>query len=558
MNNDIISFILGAAVSAIVFGLVLWIFLKTAKEKARAEVETEKAVLGERLLSRERQLQAAEQEIAPLREGNNVLQGQLQAEAERRAAAEEKNTRIPEMEEELAAISETLKACQDALQAESARCATAEEKNSRIPELESELQTKVGELEALQAKMTSTLTEQAELKITIEKERKAAEEKLELLNEAQQKLGDAFKALSSEALQNNNQSFLDLAKSALQTYQESAKGDLEKRQQAITELLKPISESLVKVDGKIAEIEKERTVAYTSLTEQVKAMATTQLQLQAETSNLVKALRAPQVRGRWGEIQLQRVVEMAGMVEYCDFQQQESVTTEEGRLRPDLVVKLPGGKNVVVDAKCPLQAYLDALAATDETLRKTHLMRHAEQVNAHITLLGRKNYWDQFHPTPEFVVLFLPGETFFSAALEQRPELIEAGAEQKVILATPTTLIALLKAVAYGWKQERIAENAQEISDLGKRVYEGVRVFTEHLSKLGSSLGTVVGHYNSAVGSLERSFLPSARKFNELGSGSDKLIEDLDPIDKSPRDFKAPELLETTSTEELSTTTNET
>jgi DNA recombination protein RmuC len=397
---------------------------------------------------------------------------------------------------------------------------------------------------SLQGRLDSAQTERASLEANLQNERSNAQEKLTLLEDAQKKLEDVFKALSADALKSSNQSFLQLATESLKSYQESAKGDLEKRQQAITALVKPISDSLAKVDGKIAELEKERTGAYASLTEQVKSLASTQVQLQTETANLVKALRAPQVRGRWGEIQLQRVVEMAGMIEYCDFQQQESVNTPEGRLRPDLVIKLPGGKNVVVDAKCALQAYLDALSAPEESLRQAHLKRHAEQVAEHITLLGRKTYWDQFKPTPEFVVLFLPGETFFSAALEQRPDLIEAGADKKVILATPTTLIALLRAVAYGWRQEQIARNAQEISELGKRVYEGVRVFSEHFVKVGSGLDSAVRTYNEAVGSLERNFLPGARKFKELGSGSDKTIPQLETIERSSRELNAPELLE--------------
>jgi DNA recombination protein RmuC len=433
--------------------------------------------------------------------------------------------------------------------AESARdLAVAGERLQAAESARAELLARIQSLESgkaeLQCRFDEAQTARAALEANLEGERRASAEKLAVLDEARQKLGDAFKALSADALKSSNESFLQLAAEALKTYQESAKGDLEKRQQAIQELVKPIGESLAKVDGKIAELEKQRTGAYASLTEQVKSLASSQVQLQTETANLVKALRAPQVRGRWGEIQLQRVVEMAGMVEYCDFQQQETATTADGRLRPDLVVKLPGGKNVVVDAKCPLQAYLDALGAQDEPVRQAQLKRHAAQVAEHITLLGRKAYWDQFQPTPEFVVLFLPGETFFSAALEQRPELIEAGADQKVILATPTTLIALLRAVAFGWRQEQIARNAQEISELGKRVYEGVRVFSEHFAKAGASLETAVGHYNNAVGSLERNFLPSARRFKELGSGSDKPIEALDSIEKSAREFKVPELLD--------------
>ena len=369
-----------------------------------------------------------------------------------------------------------------------------------------------------------------------ESARRSAAEKLALVEDSQKKLCDAFDALSKKALQSNNDQFLQLASESLARFQEGARGDLDKRQQAILELVRPVRESLDKVDGKLLDMEKARTGAYSSLSQQIGSLL-------SETGKLSQALRAPSVRGRWGEIQLKRVCEMAGMLEHCDFHEQPTARTDDGALRPDLVVKLPGGKNVVVDAKAPLQAYLSAIDAPDEGARRDRLLDHARQIRGHMTALSRKAYWEQFQPAPEFVILFLPNEAMLTAALEHDPSLIEAGVEERVMLATPTTLIALLRAVAYGWRQESLARNAQAISALGRELYKRLADMAGHLAKVGKSLGSSVEAYNAAVGSLERRVLVSARKFRELEATPEHLeLESLVPIESAPRLLAAGEL----------------
>ena len=360
-------------------------------------------------------------------------------------------------------------------------------------------------------------------------EQKSAEEKLALLEQARDQLKESFQALSSEALSKNNESFLNLAKSTLEKYQEGAKGDLDKRQEAINKTVEPVGIALKTFNERVEKIEERRTQTDASLKQQLQQLAESQVQLSKTTGSLVQALRAPQVRGQWGEMQLRRTVEMAGMINYCDFEEQASVETSDGqRQRPDMIIRLPNERVVVVDSKVPLAAYLDALQSEDPDHQKERMVAHARHIRDHIKGLSAKSYWTQFDNAPEFVVLFIPNETIFSAALEQDPELIELGVLNKVILATPTTLIALLKAIAYGWQQEAIAREAKDIAALGKELYERVSVVTGHFTKLGKSLDQSVGCYNKAVSSLESRLLVTAKKFEALDSASpDPLPEPL-------------------------------
>ena len=406
---------------------------------------------------------------------------------------------------------------------------------TRIQELQKDIQFYKDKTKFLEEENKDLYQNQGKLETLLYQEQKTSQEKIALLQEAKESLGHFFQSLSSEALKQNSESFLTLAQSVLSKYQSQAQAILSQKEESVDSMVFPIKDSLHRLSYQVDELEKARLKAYSTLIEQVKSLNISNEKLQSETGNLVKALRMPIVRGRWGEIQLKRVVEIAGMLEHCDFSEQQSVTTETGRLRPDLIIHLPGDKYIVVDAKAPLQAYLDAIESTDDQVRLHKLKEHSRQIRSHISNLSAKSYWEQFQPSPEFVILFLPGESFFSAALEQDSALIEEGVQQQVILATPTTLISLLRAVHYGWRQERIAANAQQISELGQELYERIGIMVEHLNKIGLFLGKSVEAFNSSVASFDARILPCARKFKELGIGSKKEIESIPTIDKNIR-----------------------
>ena len=427
----------------------------------------------------------------------------------------------------------------DRLRAEAAARASAETRAARLPELEAALFD-------LRFENTDLRARSAELDALLAAERDAHTDQLRLLDDARAELSDAFRALSADALRANQTSFLALAETHLTRFHEAAAGDLAQRQQAIDALVSPVRESLDKMGSHLGELERVRAGAYEGLSAQVRSLLEVQHLLRGETNNLVNALRRPNVRGRWGEIQLRRVVELAGMLNHCDFaEQQTSGSNDDGaRLRPDLLVRLPAGKTVVVDAKAPVDAYFDAARdGLAEETRATHLRRHAAAVRAHVETLTRKAYWDQFPSAPEFVVLFLPGENFFSAALEHDPALIEHGVERKIILATPTTLIALLRAVFYGWRQEALTREAVVISELGRDLYRRLATLGEHFSKVGAGLDGATRAYNQAVGSLEGRVLVTARKFRDLQAMSNEAeLPAVVPVEQAARHLQADEV----------------
>ena len=377
--------------------------------------------------------------------------------------------------------------------------------------------------------------------------RAAAEARSAGADDLKRQMAGEFAQLSAEALRRNADQVLQLADTRLGESRTAADDDLARRQEAIEHLLAPIAEQLGRYDEGMQQLERERVRSYTALTEQMKHLATSHDQLQKETRSLVTALRSPQTRGRWGELQLRRVVEMAGMLERCDFSEQVSSDGDAGRLRPDMVVHLPGGKNVAVDAKVPMQAFLDANEAGDETTRRAHLASHGRQMKAHVDALSRKEYWKRVDPSPEFVVAFIPGDPLLTAALEHEPGLMEYAVANHVLLATPTSLIALLRAVAYGWQQDALTDNARQVQVLGAQLYERISVLGDHMAGVGRSLNGAVTAYNRAVGSLEGRVLVTARRFVEMGvvGGGEQPIPPPVPVEAAPRPLQATELVRT-------------
>jgi len=401
--------------------------------------------------------------------------------------------------------------------------------------IQQQLKTKEEEIASLRKLYEEEKISRVSFETQLKETEKNLQEQKKMLDEATAKLSDTFSALSKDALNTNNQMFLELAKANLEKIISEMKGDFSKKQEAISNIIKPLQETLNKYDQQIRSLEESRQRAYGSLENQLKNLIETHRILQKETSNLVTALRTPQVRGRWGEITLRRVVELSGMSNYCDFTEQSSIEMEEGRLRPDMIVHLPNQRTIVVDSKVPLQAYIDAISASDEQERLVHMKKHASQVAEHMRKLSKKAYWDQFKKTPDFVVMFIPGESFFSAALEINKNLIEEGVRNRVFLATPTTLIALLRTVAYGWRQEQITKNALKIRDLGNTIHERLVRFIENFSKIGKSLEGAIDAYNRSVGTLESRVLVTARKFKELGITEKEPLKEVEQIEKLPR-----------------------
>jgi DNA recombination protein RmuC len=409
-----------------------------------------------------------------------------------------------------------------------AQTAVAEEMRRRLEESRAALERREAELREATAERAALAVRAEEARANLEAERR-------LLDEAKTKLTEAFQALAAEALRGSHDSFLALAEQRFRTLAQAAEGELDARRTAIETLVQPLRQTLETYQKESRELEEKRLREIAGVGAQLEQLAQAQATLHRETANLVNALRAPQVRGRWGEIALRKTAELAGMTKYCDFDEQQSVTTEGGRLRPDMVVHLPAGREIVVDSKVPLLAYLEAVEARTTEEREAALARHAQQVRTHVKRLASKEYWSQFQQAPEFAVLFIPGEAFFAAAAERDPDLLQSALANHVLIATPTTFIGLLLTAAYGWRQEQIAENAERISDLGRQLHDRLGVLVEHFARVGKALDGSVDAYNKAVSSLESRVLPAARRFADLDSGIAKPLPELPPVSRAPR-----------------------
>jgi DNA recombination protein RmuC len=413
----------------------------------------------------------------------------------------------------------------------------------RSAELVGMLAARESVLAGLHQDLIAARQECARVGAQLEAARTSSAEKIALLEATETRLREAFSSLSSDALQRNNEAFLQLAHASMGEFRQAATADLEGRHKALESIVQPLRESLTRVDSKLQEVEKGRVSTQAQLGEQMRALTQAQQMLQSETSRLSRALRSPNVRGQWGELQLRRVLENAGLIEGSHYDLKESIQTEDGRLTPDAIVKLPGGKNVVLDAKVPLSAYLEAAETDDETKREAKLRDHARQVKDHVTRLANKSYWAHFQPTPDIVVMFVPGESLLTSALQEDPSLLEYSMARGVMLASPLTLIALLRAIAYGWQQETVARNAQEISDLGRQLYDRIAKLAEHFDGVGRSLARAVQAYNGAVGTLESRVLVTARRLKDKGVSAPTEFAEPEAIDHTPRPLGAPELV---------------
>jgi DNA recombination protein RmuC len=414
---------------------------------------------------------------------------------------------------------------------------------ARCRDLAVALAAREASLGGLQQDLIAARQECARVGAQLEAARASSAEKISILEATETRLREAFAALSSDALQRNNEAFLQLARASMGEFRQAATADLEGRHKALESIVQPLRESLTRVDSKLQEVEKGRVSTQAQLGEQMRALTHAQQMLQSETSRLARALRSPNVRGQWGELQLRRVLENAGLIEGSHYELKESIQTEDGRLTPDAIVKLPGGKNVVLDAKVPLSAYLEAAETDDDAKRESKMRDHARQVKEHITRLANKSYWAHFQPTPDIVVMFVPGESLLTSALQEDPALLEFSMNRGVMLASPLTLIALLRAIAYGWQQETVARNAQEISDLGRQLYDRIAKLAEHFDGVGRSLARAVQAYNGAVGTLESRVLVTARRLKDQGVTAAGEFAEPEAIDHTPRPLGAPELV---------------